>query len=234
MEAVENLSLVALTPAELPATQSALVEWCARKLAALAEVVADLDHNLEIAKRNMWRTASISAALTRERQRIRYYEKIKAAVEAGFLLIPNLPVDVFAVRVHRAPRHTTSNYEHSRALTTATTTAPSLGQGHYVDNAKPYEDHSYQVQENGKTVTKPLYVSREYDDEWDFPVTAVKPVVLEAMARAMALKVFDTMGTVQNVQATGDPIVVGQIVDPTRRGRMATFFIAWWLNTEDL
>ena len=37
------------------------------------------------------------ASIVRMKQRITYYEKIKAAVDAGYLLVPNCPIDVLAV-----------------------------------------------------------------------------------------------------------------------------------------
>lgn len=75
-------------------------------------------------------------------------------------------------------------------------------------------------------------VSGDYDAP-DFPFLAVKPAVLAATQNAMALRVFDEIGTVQN-SAGRDPIIVGRLLDPRGNGRVSTFFIAWWLNTADL
>jgi hypothetical protein len=75
-------------------------------------------------------------------------------------------------------------------------------------------------------------VSTGYDEP-DFPFALVKPAVLDATQRAMALKVFDTIGVVQN-DSGRDPIMVGQLLDPRGNGRLVTFFIAWWLDTSTL
>jgi hypothetical protein len=96
-----------------------------------------------------------------------------------------------------------------------------------------YRDESYTVEEGGKQVHKTLHVSDDYD-EVDFPMRAMKPVILQAAARAMALKIFDQIGTVENSRAVGDPILVGQLLDPRGNRRRTTFFIAWWVDTEML
>lgn len=57
---VHNLSLVALTPADLPTAQSTIIDWCDRKLTSITEAVTDLQANIDIARRNKWR---ISGAL---------------------------------------------------------------------------------------------------------------------------------------------------------------------------
>ena len=78
------------------------------------------------------------------------------------------------------------------------------------------------------------YRTGDYDAV-DFPVATMKPIILTAAARAMALKIFDQIGTVSNAGGTGrDPILVGQLLDPRGNRRATTFFLAWWVNTRDL
>lgn len=79
------------------------------------------------------------------------------------------------------------------------------------------------------------YASVRHPD--DIPIlyrTNVTAIASKPKARAMALNVFDQLGVVRNSVRSGDPIVVGQILDPRGGGRMATFFVAWWLDTADL
>jgi hypothetical protein len=73
----------------------------------------------------------------------------------------------------------------------------------------------------------------EFEDV-EFPMTLVKPQVLDATAKAMARKIFDQIGVLPNRRAKGDPILVGLIIPPHRRHEPLTFFISWWLNTNDL
>ena len=236
----ENLSLVALSPSDLPQAQSSLVEWCDRKIAHVQGIVEDLTKNLEIAKRNRWGSRqSLQTALGREEKRVLFYGKIKAAVGAGYLVVPNFPVDAFAVRVRpEEARRKAASYV-SDDLTDVTPHLLSAGDGEYVDDKRKYDDNRWKSKDAaGKEQTHGDVSVREYNEEVDIPLVALKPVVLEAVERAMALKIFDRLGIVK--QRKRDPIIVGQLLDPREKwpnsdqARMVTFFIAWWLNTDDL
>lgn len=229
----EDVTLVALRPADMAPAQTDLVAWCDRKIAAVQRELADLETNLELATEHGWKHRSVEASLNRTRKRVLYYEKMKAAVEAGYVIIPNFPIDVFAVRVQRAKqREATSNYPYHAGYKEAKPELLPAGAGRYVDDQLFTSDESYDETIDGKTKHVSRYVSGDYDTV-DFPVTLVKPVVIEAIGRAMAQKVFDRMGTVQN-QGGHDPIVVGQLLDPRGNRRCVTFFVAWWLDTASL
>lgn len=231
----QDLTLVALTPADLAPAQASLVAWCDRKIAAMEAERADLAANLELATAHGWKHASVVATLNRTHKRVLYYQKMKAAVEAGYLIVPNFPIDVFAVRVQRAKQPEQSDsYEYNRAYQTARPELLPAGAGRYVDERLQITDNSHERRlADGKTEHVSRFTSGDYDDI-DFPVTLVKPAVLQATQRAMALKVFDEMGTVENSSRRGDPIVVGRLIDPRSHGRCTTFFVAWWLDTASL
>ena len=69
---------------------------------------------------------------------------------------------------------------------------------------------------------------------------------MQATSDALHRFLFDQVGiatggdyaTVQSQRRRrSDPMVVGQIIDPRStkyQRRVVSFFIAWWLNTEDL
>lgn len=228
-----DLTLVALSPADMARSQAELSAWCDRKLEAVKRELNDLEVNCELATEHGWKYQSVANSINRTQQRILYYEKIKAAVEAGYLMVPNFPIDVFAVRVQRAkPRETSGSYRSSPAFD-AKAEPLAVGDGRYVDNRVSTYDRSYSEKKpDGTMKTIEHHVSAEYT-EIDFPVTMVKPAVLQAAARAMALRVFDQMGTVSN-QVGRDPIVVGRLLDPRGNRRCVTFFVAWWLDTATL
>jgi hypothetical protein len=229
----DDLTLVALTPADMVPAQQELLDWCDRKVAAVKAEQADLETNLELATAHGWKHASVVATLNRTAKRVLYYEKIKAAVEAGYLIVPNFPIDVFAVRVQRRKQpQTKAEYQSSPYFDAKAELLPA-GEGRYVDDRvfttpEEYETTDYQ----NKPVTRTRYVSGDYDAV-DFPVTLVKPAILQAAQRAMALQLFDQVGTVSN-QGGRDPIVVGRLLDPRGNGRCTTFFVAWWLDTASL
>jgi len=228
-----NTTIVALTPAEMVPAQAELVTWCDRKIRALSDEADELELHQRLALENGWKTSVVVASLNRTARRITYYGKMKAALEAGYLLVPNMPVDVLAVRVNRAKQPETTRdslWGHFSATPQAGLPA---GTGRYVDETLHHRDESYDVSDGkGGTNRKTLLVSDAYDDV-DFPVKTMKPIVLEAAARAMALRIFDQIGQVQN-SGGQDPILVGQLLDPRGNQRRATFFIAWWVDTVTL
>jgi hypothetical protein len=228
-----DLELVALAPSDMPAAQQALTAWCDHKIRTLGEELKEIEDHRLIATANGWKMASLTSRINLTARRVTYYEKLKAAVEAGYLIVPNMPVDVLAVRVKREkPKFASSEYDHSFKFNAAPQLLPA-GEGRYVDNRVVTRDDSYQVSDGkGGTTMKPLHIADAYDEP-DFPWAAVKPAVLDATARAMALKIFDQIGVVTNTSGR-DPIMVGQLLDPRGQRRCATFFLAWWLNTADL
>jgi hypothetical protein len=232
--AERDLTLVALSPSDMTTTQAELATWCDQKVSAVQRELNDLETNLELATEHGWKRETVIATINRTKKRVLYYEKMKAAVEAGYLIVPNFPIDVFAVRVQRAKqRQATAQYEYARDYKTAKAELLPAGDGRYVDETLFTSDESFDEKlADGKTKRVGRYVSGDYDAV-DFPLAAVKPVVLQATQRAMALRIFDEMGTVTNTGGR-DPIVVGRLLDPRGNGRCVTFFIAWWLDTATL
>lgn len=238
-----NIELVALAPSDLLAAQTNLVMWCDQKVKDIRHEADDLRENLKIAKENKWRTNGLASALNRAEKRIPFYEKIKAAVGAGYLVVPNFPVDVFAMRVSKtAPKR--ESREPGPWSTPVIEVAPEslpVGEGRYVGPVATLTETSYEIKKkDGSSEVVRRFETDGFAEEIGFPVQAVKPVVLDATQRAMALRIFDSIGVVRNggaggfVQRRGDPIVVGRVLDPRGNGRMVTFFVAWWLNTADL
>lgn len=227
----DNLALVALTPADMPEQQAKLAAWCDRKIANLERELGHWTALMEEAAAGGFKHASYSNGANRTTKRITYYEKIKAAVEGGYLIVPNMPTTTFAVRVKRAkpPRK-----EHGYDGIPAAAELLPAGEGRYVDDTVFTESETYPAKDYaGKDVERTRYFSTDFDDEVDFPLQGVMPIVLRATRRAMALKLFDQLGVVRN-DGGRDPIVVGQLLDPAGNRKLTTFFIAWWLNTATL
>jgi hypothetical protein len=232
-EAEGNLALVALTPGEMPEQQRKLADWCGRKIdlveRELATFVALEDEAIE----GGFKHAAYTSAVNRTKKRIVYYQKIKAAVEAGYLIVPNMPTRTFAVRVNRA-KPTRREGESQWNVNSATPELLPAGEGRYVDDAvftgsETYPDTNYK----GEAIEKTRYFATAFDEDVDFPLRGVMPEVLRATGRAMALRLFDQLGVVQN-SGGRDPIVVGQLLDPRGKRGLTTFFVAWWLNTDTL
>lgn len=240
--------LVALSPSEVGPAQQQLRTWCQGKIYELATDLKEQRENYRHAITHKWKASAWQRAITKTKARIIYYTKIRKAVEAGFLIIPNFPIEVVAVRVasDAEPKQLVARYDSEVNNAQAQVLPP--GEGKYVNETtitKPEQEWD-QRQNEGKGAWVTRRRTGSFDDDVDFPVVAVKPLILEATSRAMALNLFDRIGianhgggTVSRAQRRADPIVVGQIIDPTKgrqkwREHSVTFFIAWWLNTEAL
>ena len=232
-EPEDNLTLVALTPGDMSEQQRALSAWCDRKIALVERELGTWAALQDEAMAGGFKHTTYTAGLNRTAKRVDYYKKIKAAVDAGYLIVPNMPTVTFAVRVGRAkPPRKESDYQSTAAQ--ATPELLPAGEGRYVDDANFTEPEQYTKNDYaGKPVERTRYFSTAFDDDVDFPLRGVMPEVLRATSRAMALRLFDQLGVVRN-DGGRDPIVVGQLLDPCGTRRLTTFFVAWWLNTADL
>jgi len=244
-EALAHRSLVALTPQDVAGAQSELASWCKGKILELSLDLRDARQNMRQAKAMLWRWQGWQRVITKTQRRMIYYAKIRAAVNAGYLVIPNLPCETIAVRVgSMAPRPAEAQYPTSINEAKPDLSLPP-GRGHYVDETLPHTDLSWN-EPDGKGGTKLVRHVRvdSYDETIDFPATLIKPVILGATQRAMALRIFDRIGvsfggtnTMSSRRRRSDPIVVGQILNGAEKypeEKMVTFFVAWWLDTRSL
>jgi hypothetical protein len=76
-----------------------------------------------------------------------------------------------------------------------------------------------------------------FDPEIDFPVTMTKAHIMQAVDRAMAIKIFDDFGCLPGHHKKRDPIIVGRLRDPrpaswTNPQRWISFILAWHLDTD--
>lgn len=232
---VPEFQLAALTPESVQAAQSVLTEWCQAKLAAVRAEIRDLSKNYREAQKAKWRSQPWKRHIDLSQRRLDFYGKVLAALEAGYLVIPNLPLDVFAIRTARAVplRGDTTSWgqQHQQEAQ-----ALPAGEGRYV-SPRPTTSSSTNefIDEHGKPTKKTWFFAESFQDV-EFPVVGVRPQIIEATHWAAALKVFDEIGLVStqvNVRRR-DPIIVGRIRGPHRTHPGVTCFIAWWLNTRDL
>lgn len=232
----EHRMLVALSPADVPSTQAELKGWCQQKIAALTQEQSDLLDNARVAKSNNWSHGSLSSLAAKTGREIAYYQKVLAAVDAGYLIVPNFDVEVMAIRVqhNRAPTESHTRYRPSQLVATSADLLP-VGDGQYVNPmpvaTKRMMPDPTSSEPNRKTL---MFVSTDEFKDLQFPVAAVKPVVLEATHLAMSKRIFDQIGVVTGRKQ--DPLVIGTIFDPRDRYRMkrVSFFVAWWFDTRSL
>lgn len=228
-----NVQVIARNPAQMIKSQAAVIEWCDRKIEATIIEVADLTENYEIARQNKWRSRPWKQRMKLQERKRSFYEKVKAALEAGYYMIPPFPVDIFAIRTDRKKPNTTDSGWYGTQFLQKPRLLPE-GQGEYVSDRPLIFQRTETVKNNdGTTKEVTHYWPKEFQDV-DFPFGFAKPAVLKAASEAMARKLFDQMGVLPIRRRDGDPMIVGQIVHPNKRFEYVTFFVAWWMNYEDL
>jgi hypothetical protein len=98
---IPQFHAVALNATEMKAANDQIKTWLEAKLASLKTIIEEARAALDVATRNGWKTEALRSAFQREKQRQLYYGKILEAVNAGYTIVPNMEVDVFAIRVKR-------------------------------------------------------------------------------------------------------------------------------------
>lgn len=229
-------TLVAVTPTDLVPAQASLLDWIGKRIAALATEFTEASTELDYAMTHKWRSGPLRANVNRIAKRQTFYEKLKAAVEAGYVLMPALPMDVLAIRTKaQTPRAAQSDW--SASFEQQAQALPE-GVGEY-KNPLPITDTDTEERKNskGEVRQQTVHFPVEFDEEFSMPVDLCKPVLLERTQAAMALKIFDEIGVVRDDHRwnkRGDPIIVGTVIDPTRHNRRFAFFLAWALPVDDL
>jgi hypothetical protein len=229
---IESNTLVALTPSDMKVAQQQLGEFIYARKVTLDADFKELSSAYESAHKNGWATKALKNQLNKVQRRIVFYDKMLAAVEAGYVIMPSLPMDVIAIRtrlkVPRSSESTASWHQFEQAAQ-----ALPAGEGEY-QNPTPTRDNYQDVEKdsegNDKHVTKWFPVA--FENDLEMPVELCKPQLLDGTRAAMAIKLFDEIGVVRDDAAwgrPGDPMVVGTILDPTRGKRRFAFFLAWAL-----
>jgi hypothetical protein len=227
---------VALTPYELPKAQAGVAEWCQAKIHSLAAELREQRSNHRQAQVMHWKRSGWANAIAKTKKLMIYYTKIKQAIQAGYLVVPNFDVNVIAVRTSR----TDPISEPDRREATPEVLPP--GEGQYVaKRLKGWTEELTHKLTDGSTRTTERFHPMSFSTDLDFPAQLVHPSVLDATNRAMALHLFDRIGLIRKSKRS-DPIVVGQIIHPKVTDKWSlrsnptcvTFFVAWWLDTRDL
>jgi len=232
--------IVASSPEQMEKATATMLAWCDKRIEVIRADIADLEANYEIAKKAKWKATPWKTRANRELRKITFYEKVKAALNAGYHLIPNFPADVFAIRTSKKePDPNTDKRTGSWPQAQSgvqITNSPQIGDGTYV--APQATDEKWR-EENKKTDGK-VEVERyaqaiEFDDP-TFPFTMVKAEILSDTQKAMTLKIFDEIAVVPPRQRRGDPIVVGRVVyrDSAYHTKTVSFLISWFLDLRQL
>jgi hypothetical protein len=240
--------LVARNPQQMAAASANLQSWLDKRIEAASAEVSELERARDEAKLHKWRTSAYNNAISKANSRLRYYIKIEAAVKAGYTIVPNFPVDVFAIRVRRpnvvTPNQVGSSYGGKADYLAEPPDVAELGTGKYV-SPKPsgYHTTDETKSSDGKITKRDKFVSMSLQPP-EFPFSVAVPEVMSATAEAMALRVFDQIGICPQTskRGKGDPLIIGQVILETgsmyRQNRdhkkPVSFLIAWHLDLRTL
>lgn len=230
----ESLFLVARDKQEMAQANLQLASWLGGKLASIRGNEKELEEAVEHARMRKWATKPLKNQLSLVRRSAIYYLKLKAAVEAGYTLVP-LPWqnEEFAIRVKRKnamKRTDTSNWAGGVTIPEQKTDSPPLGEGRWVS---PQSEGGYweeKREKDGKMV--PLYLADSTDfTEVAFPLMAAKPELMNATAEAMVHKMFDKIVVSPGLRGK-DPLILGVVNGPGTKEQ--AFLIAWYLDVRGM
>jgi len=239
---VNDLVVIAKNHVEMQAAQEKLIGLADSQLAEELDGLELATENLEIAVKNKWRTKGLRVALVKARKRFEFYEKIKAALEKGYVIVPNFDLDIFAIRTTRTdpkPDMLTSTWRKpTQDEFEQKTDQPKVGEGENVDPWPTLQREVAKVPSENNS-DKLVSEYRAWPVDWqapDFPFKMAKPQILEGTAKAMSHKIFDRIGvTPARSVRKRDPMVIGEIVHTNGASeRVMSFLIVWWIDTSDL
>ena len=251
--------LVATDPLEMKAAQGDLRAWLEQRLTVLERDIVEANAALNEARRNGWATAALTSARNRAIDDETFYNKVLAAVEAGHTIIPDFPIQVFAVRRGEPIREDAQTYigvVDARNTALGRPVVPDCAPAGAGDFRNPQPSTSEITREN-KLATpenkQPRYYTtvhlfRHPAAPISFPAVSSRAPVMRATAKAMKEKTFDQIGVclpttavaggrqVQQGARAGDPLIIGQILHKRvgARQKVVSFIIAWHLNLDEL
>lgn len=231
--------LVATDDAQLRTAHAQMIGWARVQVASVeAEKLAE-EEALAVAKERKWSTAAFSRRIATMDKRIIFYRKIEAALLAGYVIVPNFEMTVFAIRTKaRSPRggEISSTWRGTDFVQNAQRLPE--GEGEY-RNPRPQvwqREEQREKPDGKKEAVKVFWPADEFKDI-EFPIALAKPALMTETAKAMARKVFDEVGVAvdrSNWSRRGDPIVLGRIVNPRKGASSLTFFIGWYFDPTNL
>lgn len=234
-----DITVLALTPEQMRPAQDALIRWVGDKIRAINAEIDEQGRALEEAartpftnQRNQW-----TRELNKSKRLLTFYEKVQEALEAGYIIVPDFPIDVFAIRTKASTpsgsKTFSDRYDRGGHMFEQSAQALPSGAGQTVSPDPLVRYHDIEtVDASGRPIKSRNYWADEFR-EVSLPARLVRPEILDATNKALTRKLFDELGLVG--QPKRDPIIIGRIIDPREpRHRRVSFFVAWWLDTRSL
>jgi hypothetical protein len=225
----KDIELTALHPIEMVNAQQELITWCDGKITWLKKEAEPLYEAAEYARKMQWKHLPLQRQHHRMIKQIDYYKKIKAALMEGYYIIPNFPIELFAIRSKGKLLAMTTD-DHWGSKEQRADMLPE-GEGEYKNPQPIIERSSYQSGNETKRYSQAIGW-----DEFEFPLVMAKPEIMKATNKAMQKKIFDAIGIMPDQRKREDPLIIGQVClkFPGQNAKIVSFMIAWHLNTNML
>jgi hypothetical protein len=225
-------AIIATTPAALADANHRIGLWLEEKLASAKHELMLANQTFNALQKAGVRTQPAQTQIRHANRRIAFYEKVRAAVQAGYYIIPPFDCQVFALRV-KAGNPRTDRDKSNWSNEGQNLKALPIGEGQYVNPTPVRRAVDSETEEkDGKSREITIYQNIAWEGV-EFPIKALKPELIESTFKAMQLKIFDALGIHPQYRAP-DPIIIGQIRHYKSFHRPVTFFVAWWLDERDL
>jgi hypothetical protein len=189
VDLVAPYHLIATDRPQLEQAHAKMIAWAK---ARIDRVDVDLDverTNLDLAVQNGWVHSAFDRRINvLKRQRV-FYEKIVAALDAGFAIVPNFQMDVFAIRTAlktpsakgQVRSYGGPDFEQKAQILPA-------GEGEYRNPVPSHYSHPVQEPDGkGGVVNKTQFNVADFEDV-DFPIALAQPALMSRVGEAMALK----------------------------------------------
>lgn len=231
-----DLVVIASNAIELAEGQKATIEVMRQKESVALSELANAQELLAQAKKSKFSPKAANTLIGQCERRVLYLQKIREALEEGFVIVPNFPAKTIAIRVDRR--------KPAKKLTSAKRYVPSLppqeaqilpvGDGRYVDPVPLKESLSVYEEVNGKSETRFKAYPSAFDENLELPVEFMKPVVIERTTAAMTRKIFDEIAITNDWDwpRRNDPMVIGRIKGANKK--FTSFLIAWFIDTKEI
>ncbi len=231
---VSPITLYATSPDQLAVSHKELHNWCVAKIAELDEERKEQEALLAAAMKGRFKVSTVERLLNRTQRRVVFYEKVKLALEKGYFVVPNMPMQTLAIRTRlKIPAGHAERGNWREFAQQAQALAPGLGE---YQNPLPQVERDHDTEKNAKGETVEFAIC--YPIAWkdlEFPIELASPALLETANQAIQEKLFDELGFVRDEKRAttrhGDPILVGRIRNPEPRRLDVTFFLGWRINT---
>lgn len=236
---IQHSYFVATNGEEMAKAQSGLVIWVSAKLESVKKELRDVSKAVEHAREHKWAIGALQRQKNLWYGRRIYYEKMLEALRAGYVLVPEFPIDLFAIRTARTVPMRQAVVRSGNWGGDKEHPADRLpvGEGEYKNpNQERFVEEINGVERGtGKAITKYEFTNSTEFSDVDFPMIACRPEVMSAASAAMARKIFDTVGVAPQTRK-GDPLIIGVIEGPKvgYTQKKCHFLISWHINVADL